>query len=201
MPRTLSSARRQTARPNRRKPARRVQRTANEIPVGGRVSQRHVPRSRKSGGASLPRRVPSSRSRCMRHHRCFVPRSGCSDESAATRRASVRVASRKPISGAQRPRPANRYLVRYARVITGSNGARTKAEGPRIEVIVRSSMPVLRRSPAPTTASSRPRRLCRSAGCRQEVELRDRGCDDAFRVRGTDGLPAKVSWPSDPIRA
>ena len=68
-----------------------------------RFADRPVLRSRKSGGASLPRRVPSSRSGCVNEHWRFVPRSGCRDESATTRRASVRVARRKPISGAQRP--------------------------------------------------------------------------------------------------
>ena len=40
-----------------------------------------------------------------RHHGRFVPCSGSGAESAPTRRAGVRVARRKPISGAQRPRP------------------------------------------------------------------------------------------------
>jgi len=68
-----------------------------------RFADRPVPRSRKSGGVSLPRRVPSPRSGCVNEHWRFVPRSGCSHESATTRRAGGRVASRKPISGAQRP--------------------------------------------------------------------------------------------------
>ena len=63
-------------------------------------------------GWSLPRRVPSPRSGCVNYHWRFEPRSGCRDESATTRRASVSVANRKPISGAQRPQPATRHLVR-----------------------------------------------------------------------------------------
>ena len=91
---------------------RRPSRQADEIPSGGCVRKRHIWRSRKSGGASLPRRVPSSRSGCVSYHWRFVPRSGCRDESATTRRAGVREANRKPISGAQRPQPATRHLVR-----------------------------------------------------------------------------------------
>ena len=82
------------------------------MPSGGCVRKRHVLRSGKSGEVSLPRRVPSPRSGCVNYHWRFEPRSGCRDESATTRRASVSVANRKPISGAQRPQPATRHLVR-----------------------------------------------------------------------------------------
>ena len=77
-----------------------------------RFADRPVLRSGKSGEVSLPRRVPSPRSGCLNYHWRFVPRGGCRDESATTRRASVREANRKPISGAQRPQPATRHLVR-----------------------------------------------------------------------------------------
>ena len=106
---------------------RRPSRQADEIPSGGcvrksgrlrpdpastassvRFADRPVLRSGKSGEVSLPRRVPSPRSGCVNYHWRFEPRSGCRDESATTRRAGGRVASRKPISGAQRPQPATR---------------------------------------------------------------------------------------------
>ena len=111
MSRTLSAARRQPAGPRRRADGLTPP-FANEIPSGGRVSKRHIRRSWKSGGATLPRRVPSTRSRCRRNHWRFVPRSGCRAKAAPTRRGYRQIGSRRPISGAQLPRPPLVYLVR-----------------------------------------------------------------------------------------
>ena len=123
LPRTLSFARRQAAvlrwrdrRPSVRRTRCRVAAACASAPyceAGNRVE------------ASVPRRVPSTRSGCVSYPWRFVPRSGCSHWSATTRRASVRIARRKPISGAQRPQPATRHLVRQ-RVIccAGRQGLR-----------------------------------------------------------------------------
>jgi len=75
--------------------------------AGGACANATSVRSRKSGEARLPRRVPSARSGSATHRRRFEPRDGCRRKPAPTRRASTEL-ERKPISGVQRRRRPDR---------------------------------------------------------------------------------------------
>ena len=80
-------------------------RPAVGVPAVAACASANAPRSWKSVGARIPRRVPSTRFRCCESRCRFEPRSGCRSESAPTRRGRRSGDERNPIAGAQRRRP------------------------------------------------------------------------------------------------